>query len=174
MKTKTPKPRRIRSINDLSFTKRDADGIMLTWFMPSRTDNWHEHYGIGEIWFDEIAQLARVRPEKAYTAMKFAARDACTKYGNYGHTDGFFDAMARWAIAAILANDKLPDLPFKTPNLGIPPREGMEYWISREGKKAGEVPGTQSPYKIGDNKNAIGRGIRLVAVNGQTMPVPHP
>jgi len=172
MKPKAPKPRRIRNFNDLSFNKRDADGKHLAWFMPARTNNWHEHYGIGETWFEEIVQLARVKPEHAYRAMKYGAAEACTKYGSYGHTEGFFDMMARWALAGILASEKLPELPFKINEMGLPTREGMEYWLSREGKKVGEVPDTQSPYKICDNKNAIGRGIRLVAVNGQTMSTP--
>lgn len=124
-----PAPRSIRSRDDLSFTKRDAEGRMLNWFMPSRENNWHEHYGIGEIWFSEIVELARHNPKEAYHAMRFAGPEL-TRYWNHGHPDGFFDRMARWAMAAILANPTEPQLPFDLPCLGIPPREGMDFHLA--------------------------------------------
>lgn len=124
-----PAPRSIRSREDLSFTKRDAEGRMLNWFMPSRENNWHEHYGIGEIWFSEIVELARHNPKEAYHAMRFAGSEL-TRYWNHGHPDGFFDRMARWAMAAILANPTEPQLPFDLPCLGIPPREGMDFHLA--------------------------------------------
>ncbi|BBQ85345.1 hypothetical protein WP3W18E02_38740 [Klebsiella sp. WP3-W18-ESBL-02] len=124
-----PAPRSIRSRDDLSFTKRDAEGHMLNWFMPSRENNWHEHYGIGEIWFSEIVELARHNPKEAYHAMRFAGLEL-TRYWNHGHPDGFFDRMARWAMAAILANPTEPQLPFDLPCLGIPPREGMDFHLA--------------------------------------------
>ena len=124
-----PAPRSIRSRDDLSFTKRDAEGRMLNWFMPSRENNWHEHYGIGEIWFSEIVELARHNPKEAYHAMRFAGQEL-TRYWNHGHPDGFFDRMARWAMAAILANPTEPQLPFDLPCLGIPPREGMDFHLA--------------------------------------------
>ncbi|HML83296.1 MAG TPA: Bro-N domain-containing protein [Thiomonas arsenitoxydans] len=124
-----PAPRNIRSRDDLSFTKRDAEGRMINWFMPSRANNWHEHYGIGEIWFSEIVELARHNPKEAYHAMRFAGPEM-VRYWNYGHPDGFFDRMARWAMAAILANPTEPQLPFDLPCLGIPPREGMDFHLA--------------------------------------------
>lgn len=124
-----PAPRSIRSRDDLSFTKRDAEGRMLNWFMPSRENNWYEHYGIGEIWFSEIVELARHNPKEAYHAMRFAGPEL-TRYWNHGHPDGFFDRMARWAMAAILANPTEPQLPFDLPCLGIPPREGMDFHLA--------------------------------------------
>ncbi|MEY7429844.1 Bro-N domain-containing protein, partial [Citrobacter freundii] len=111
-----PAPRSIRSRDDLSFTKRDAEGRTLNWFMPDRSNNWHEHYGIGEIWFSEIVELARHNPKEAYHAMRFAGPEL-TRYWNHGHPDGFFDRMARWAMAAILANPTEPQLPFDLPCL---------------------------------------------------------
>ena len=124
-----PAPRSIRSRDDLSFTKRDAEGRTLNWFMPDRSNNWHEHYGIGEIWFSEIVELARHNPKEAYHAMRFAGPEL-TRYWNHGHPDGFFDRMARWAMAAILANPTEPQLPFDLPCLGIPPREGMDFHLA--------------------------------------------
>ncbi len=124
-----PAPCSIRSRDDLSFTKRDAEGRMLNWFMPDRSNNWHEHYGIGEIWFSEIVELARHNPKEAYHTMRFAGPEL-TRYWNHGHPDGFFDRMARWAMAAILANPTEPQLPFDLPCLGIPPREGMDFHLA--------------------------------------------
>lgn len=129
-----PPPRRIRSYKDLSFVKRDADGKLLSWFMPSRDNNWHEHYGLGETWFEEIVELAQHDPKEAFNAMHYAAKTALMRYGEYGHSDGFFDRMSRWALHAILTNDQTPKMPFKTLEMGIPPREGMDYWLAREGK----------------------------------------
>lgn len=124
-----PAPRRIRCRDDLSFTKRDDKGRLINWFMPERPGNWHEHYGIGEIWFNEIVELARHSPQEAYHAMLFAGPELI-RYWNYGHPEGFFDRMARWALAAILANPTEPQLPFNLPRMGTPPREGMDFHLA--------------------------------------------
>lgn len=128
-----PAPRKIRSRDDLSFTQRDAEGRLINWHMPHRANNWHEHYGIGETWFNEIIELARHNPREAYYAMKYAGEDM-VRYWNKGHVSGFFDRMAQWALTAILNTPDGPRLPFTPPNLGIPPREGMEHYL------AGAVP----------------------------------
>lgn len=122
--------RQIRCRDDLSFTKRDAEGRLTNWFVPGRDGNYHEHYGIGEIWFSEIVELARHDPEEAYYAMKFAGPEL-VRYSNYGHPEGFFDQMARWAIAGIMANSEYPEMPFKTSSMGSAPIEGMDYYINR-------------------------------------------
>jgi Rha family phage regulatory protein len=153
-----PASRNIRSRDDLSFTKRDAEGRMLNWFMPSRENNWHEHYGIGEIWFSEIVELARHNPEEAYRAMYFAGPEL-TRYWSHGHPNGFFDRMARWAMAAILANPTEPQLPFDLPCCGIPPREGMDFHLAaapavsapdacraRRYRQAGVAEGCRMPF----------------------------
>lgn len=41
--------RRIRTCDDLSFTRRNAKGERIQWFVPPRVNSGHEHYGIGEI-----------------------------------------------------------------------------------------------------------------------------
>jgi len=124
-----PAPRKIRQRDDLSFTKRDAKGRLINWFVPDRTNNWHEHYGIGEIWFSEIVELARHDPKEAYDALRFAGPEM-VRYLHYGHEAGFFNSMARWVIAGILANPAEPSLPFPLPHLGIPPREGMAFFMT--------------------------------------------
>ncbi|WP_020484549.1 hypothetical protein [Methylomonas sp. MK1] len=122
--------RTIRSRDDLSFTKRDHEGRMLNWFMPDRNGNYHEHYGIGEIWFNEIVDLARHNTQDAYDAMKFAGPEL-TRYWNNGHSEGFFDRMSRWALAGIISNPDEPIVPFKFCKMGKPPVEGMDNLISR-------------------------------------------
>ena len=89
--------RRIRTCDDLSFTRRNAKGERIQWFVPPRANSGHEHYGIGEIWFSEVVELARHNPRHAYDAMRFAGPEMA-RYWNHGHPDGFFDRMARWAL----------------------------------------------------------------------------
>ncbi|WP_333907318.1 Bro-N domain-containing protein [Delftia acidovorans] len=128
----TPAPkvcRRIRTCDDLSFTRRNAQGERIHWFVPPRVNSGHEHYGIGEIWFSEVVELARHNPRHAYDAMRFAGPEMA-RYWNHGHPDGFFDRMARWALGAILANAQEPMLPFELPCLGFAPLEGMEAMLA--------------------------------------------
>ncbi|MEJ8295593.1 Bro-N domain-containing protein [Delftia tsuruhatensis] len=121
--------RRIRTCDDLSFTRRNAKGERIQWFVPTRVNSGHEHYGIGEIWFSEVVELARHNPRHAYDAMRFAGPEMA-RYWNHGHPDGFFDRMARWALGAILANAQEPMLPFELPCLGFAPLEGMEAMLA--------------------------------------------
>lgn len=121
--------RRIRTCDDLSFTRRNAKGERIQWFVPPRVNSGHEHYGIGEIWFSEVVELARHNPRHAYDAMRFAGPEMA-RYWNHGHPDGFFDRMARWALGAILANAQEPMLPFELPCLGFAPLEGMEAMVA--------------------------------------------
>lgn len=128
----TPAPkvcRRIRTCDDLSFTRRNAKGERIHWFVPPRVNSGHEHYGIGEIWFSEVVELARHNPRHAYDAMRFAGPEMA-RYWNHGHPDGFFDRMARWALGAILANAQEPMLPFELPCLGFAPLEGMDAMLA--------------------------------------------
>lgn len=97
----------IRTCDDLSFTRRNAKGERIQWFVPPRVNSGHEHYGIGEIWFSEVVELARHNPRHAYDAMRFAGPEMA-RYWNHGHPDGFFDRMARWALGAILATVPRP------------------------------------------------------------------
>lgn len=99
---------------------------MLNWFIPSRPGNWHEHYGIGQAWFDEIVELARVNPREAYDALRFAG-PALTQYVNWGHAEGFVEAFARYAIAAMVQGKPL-QLPFAPSDLGTPPPHGLDYF----------------------------------------------
>lgn len=120
---------KFRSRDDLSFTKRDPEGRLINWFMPSRVNNWHEHYGIGEAWFNEIVELAQHCPKEAFNAMRFAGPELA-RYSNHGHPDGFYDRMARWAVAAMLTTRSEPSLPFDVPAMGIPPREGLGHHLA--------------------------------------------
>ncbi|MFT4256002.1 MAG: hypothetical protein QM599_03455 [Pseudoxanthomonas sp.] len=128
-----PAPRRIRSREDLSFTQRDGKGRLINWVSPDRENHWSENCGIGEIWFDEIVALAQHRPKEAYDAMRFAGPEM-VRYWDYGHPDGFFDRMARWALVAILANPAEPpesQLPFDLPpGRGTPTCEAMDFYLA--------------------------------------------
>ena len=123
-----PPPRRFKKRDDLSFTKRDDEGRLLNWFVPSRNGQWHEHYGIGEIWFSEIVELAKHDPQEAFNAMRFASQNL-VQFWNWGHEEGFMERMSRWALAAILDHKGVePSLPFKLPEIGSPPKEGFDYY----------------------------------------------
>lgn len=115
---------KVRSRDDLSFTRRDPEGRLINWSTPPQANNWHECYGIGEAWFAEIVELAKHNPKEAFNALRFAGPELARHY-NQGHPDGFYDRWARWAVAAMLTNPREPSLPFDVPALGIPPRAGM-------------------------------------------------
>ncbi|MGD1827911.1 Bro-N domain-containing protein [Chromobacterium violaceum] len=120
--------RRSGSRDELSFTVRDSEGRLLNWFVPSRTNNWHEGVGIGQAWFDEIVSLARRNPKEAYDAMRFVGF-RLIPYLGHGHEDGFFDMMSRWALAGIHAHHGgVPDL-VKWSDMALPPQEGMEHYL---------------------------------------------
>lgn len=120
-----PKTRRIKSRDDLSFTRREG-GRLNNWFVPPRLGDWHEHYYMGESWFAEIAELAKVDPEEAYHAARLAGSEM-TRYALTGHAEGFFDAMAQWAVSAAMTRPD-PALPFRTMALGVEPLEGMDHY----------------------------------------------
>lgn len=121
--------RKIRSRDDLSFTRRDSSGRLINWVMPDRDNSWHEHHGIGEIWFNEIVELAQHKPEEAFDALSFVGENLLKDLGRGGHASGFFNRFAQYALASILADIK-PEFNFKLPNLSCPPQEGMDYWLS--------------------------------------------
>lgn len=125
-----PKRKEIRNRDDLSFTKRDAQGCMINWHVPSRTNSWHEAYGIGEIWFDEIVELARNNPKEALDAMMYAVPILAQNYKG-GYSEGFYDQMARWALTAMLEHKGDLNLPFKTLDMGIEPKEGFNHYLNQ-------------------------------------------
>ncbi len=126
-----PAPRKILSRDDLSFTKRNKNGNLINWFVPNRVGQYEEHYGMGEIWFDEIVSLAKHSPKEAFDAIRFSGLELC-KYSDSGHALGFMSKLGRWALAAILECDEAPFFSFYPP-AGQPPREGMDYY--RNGSK---------------------------------------
>ncbi len=126
-----PAPRKIRSRDDLSFTKRNKNGNLINWFVPNRVGQYDEHYGMGEIWFDEIVTLAKHSPKEAFDAIRFSGLELC-KYSESGHALGFMSKLGRWALAAMLECDDAPFFSFYPPS-GQPPREGMDYY--RNGSK---------------------------------------
>jgi len=149
-----PPPRRIRKREDLSFTARDSEGRMLNWFVPSRTNQWHEHVGIGEEWFAEVVELAKHDPSEAFDALRFAG-DALVRTWNWGHETGFMTAFARWAVAAMIEHKGVaPSVPFKLPALGIPPREGFEHYRQQAAPLALPAPTMSKEEREAINKKA--------------------
>ena len=114
-------PRRvIRSRDDLSFTRRDARGALVSWCVESRAGSWHEQVSIGQEWFAEVLELARRDPEEAYHALLFAGCSrALLANWNQGHEQGFLEVFAQFAIAGMLAaaGDR-PVLPFRAREMG--------------------------------------------------------
>lgn len=112
--------RRIQNRDDLSFTRRDEMGRMINWqpVNPSGIATIFEAQAIGSAWFDEIVELARNNPEEAYYALLHAARLMSVHtalYGGnqgYGQVEGFFSAMARYTLTALILHPKGIAFPF--------------------------------------------------------------
>ncbi|WP_084224431.1 BRO-N domain-containing protein [Stenoxybacter acetivorans] len=145
--------RPIRNRDDLSFTKRDENGDLLNWYVPyDRENSWHENYGIGAIWFEEIAELAKHNPEEAYYAIKFSAPYVAhyvklKESPHNGQASGFYHRMAVWTITGILANQgQEPQLPFQPVYMGKPPLEGFDYFLQKAAPRRELTP--QEQYAI--------------------------
>lgn len=111
----------IRSRDDLSFTRRDARGLLVNWCVAERAGSWHEQVSIGQAWFAEVLELARRDPEEAYHALLFAGCSrALLEHWNQGHEQGFLEVFAQFAIAGMLAaaGDR-PVLPFRAREMGV-------------------------------------------------------
>ncbi|WP_051940674.1 BRO-N domain-containing protein [Stenoxybacter acetivorans] len=145
--------RPIRNRDDLSFTKRDENGDLLNWYVPyDRENSWHENYGIGAIWFEEIVELAKHNPEEAYYAIKFSAPYVAhyvklKESPHNGQASGFYHRMAVWTIAGVLANQgQEPQLPFQPVYMGKPPLEGFGYFLQKAAPRRELTP--QEQYAI--------------------------
>ncbi len=106
--------KRIRSREDLSFTKRDSEGRLINWTMPhDRYEEWGPRYEVGQGYVDkELAELATHDEREAYHAIQFALsgshefrRGPSTHFGNsgWGQECGFAEAVARAAIEGLRA-----------------------------------------------------------------------
>jgi len=104
----------ITTLDDLSFTACDADGIRCDW-QPDRdalSPPAAMHYGLACV-TRELAQLARVDEHDAYSAIVQALtshtwNDQCSE--EYGFADG----LARLAIIGLRAVAKGGECPFDT------------------------------------------------------------
>lgn len=115
--------RRIRSREDLSFTRRDNMGRLINWFPPTNEQggyDWYEAYAIGQAWFAEVVALANNNPEEAYYSLAYAtklmagyARDVDSQ--GLGFVEGFFSTMARYTLAGIVQYPKGVAFPFAKP-----------------------------------------------------------
>lgn len=115
--------RRIRSREDLSFTRRDNMGRLINWFPPTDEQgmyDWYEAYAIGQAWFAEVVELASNNPEEAYYSLAYAtklmvgyARDVDSQ--GLGFVEGFFSTMARYTLAGIAQYPQGVVFPFAKP-----------------------------------------------------------
>lgn len=129
-KAKPPSRRQIKTRDDLSFTKRDEMGRLLNWFVPNRKDCFHEHIRIGQEFFAEIVELAKNNPEEAYQALRFSGKEMM-KFGDCGHSVGFADMWAKFAMMAIINNISIDAAIFGNESLAREPREGIEHYFNR-------------------------------------------
>lgn len=104
--------RRIRNRDDLSFTRRNANGSLINWQPPlddSRQYDWYDAYAIGQGWFNEVIDLAENNAEEAYYTLSNAPRLMSayalkTEAQGMGWIEGFFAKMARYTLFAILTH----------------------------------------------------------------------
>ena len=104
--------RRIRSRDDLSFTRRKPNGDFINWQPPLDENgmyDWYDAYAVGQEWFGEVAELARNNAEEAYYALYYAPRLMSayaqhTEKQGMGFVEGFFSKLARYALAAVLTH----------------------------------------------------------------------
>ncbi len=114
--------RRIRSREDLSFTRRDSMGRLINWFPPTDEHgyDWYEAYAIGQAWFAEVVELAGNNPEEAYWSLSCATK-LMTNYTRnvgsqgLGFIEGFFSTMARYTLAGIVQYPQGVAFPFAQP-----------------------------------------------------------
>ncbi|MDD2728501.1 phage antirepressor N-terminal domain-containing protein [Malikia sp.] len=100
------------SCDDLSFTRRDAQGRRVNWSVEPRCRLWHEGLERGEAFFREVAELAAHDEHEAYNAIRFAFGDewqlptsGSTQWSNRGAGEemGFAEAVARAVIDGLRA-----------------------------------------------------------------------
>ncbi len=132
--------RRIRNRDDLSFTRRDANGNLINWIIPDDMGlyDWYETCAIGETWFGEVIELAANNPEEAYYSLYHAARLMSayarqTEKQGLGLVEGFFSKMARYTLAAVLEHPKGIAFPFA-------PHSGTQVDLTQYLKTAAPLP----------------------------------
>ena len=104
--------RRIRSRDDLSFTRRKPNGDLINWQPPLDENgmyDWYDAYAVGQEWFGEVVELAHNNAEEAYYALYYAPRLMSayaqhTEKQGMGFVEGFFSKLARYALAAVLTH----------------------------------------------------------------------
>lgn len=129
-KVATVNRRQIKTREDLSFTKRDEMGRLLNWFVPNRSNNYAEHVRIGQEFFSEIVELAKHNPKEAFYALLFSGKDMM-RFGDSGHSMGFAEMWAGFAIMAIMNDMKIETIPFADIELSKEPVEGIDHWFNR-------------------------------------------
>ena len=100
------------SRDDLSFTRRDAEGRLSNWAVTPRQRMWADGIDRGAAFFEEVAELAANDEAEAYDAVQFAfvgewatAPDSNGQWSNRGAGEecGFAAAVARAVIDGLRA-----------------------------------------------------------------------
>ena len=100
------------SRDDLSFTRRDAEGRLNNWAVTPRQRMWADGIDRGAAFFEEVAELAANDEGEAYDAVQFAfigewaaAPDGSSQWSNRGAGEemGFAAAVARAVIDGLRA-----------------------------------------------------------------------
>ncbi len=114
-----PVKRQILSRDDLSFTRRKPDGCLDNWFVPpsSPQEEWRAGYAVGQGFFNEIMELARINPKEAQDAIRFTfCSDQPlafgTGFGNRGRgiECGFVDSLAKASVDGISVDQVNPTI----------------------------------------------------------------
>lgn len=94
----------IKDRRDLSFVGNCDQGLNSNWSVPHDPNGyWHDGVRIGNRYFAEVAELARVSEESAFQAIRFAMNSSGWSTRGSGIEVGFSDALARAAIAGLRA-----------------------------------------------------------------------
>jgi len=100
----------IETRDDLSFTRRDADGCLLNWAVPplDPQENWAAGIETGKGFFREVVELARNNPDEAmqaiYTALAVSPEfEHGTGFSNRGRgiEYGFAQSIAKAVVYGI-------------------------------------------------------------------------
>ena len=99
-------PRQIRRGEDLSFTYRDAGGLLRWWPLTPPSKEWSINVEHGEQMFDEVIQFAKLSPNKAEEALSFILHaQVAPSISRCGMEFGFRCSVASQAIRGIRCRD---------------------------------------------------------------------
>ena len=94
--------RRVRSRDELSFTKRNGTGCLQNWCVPHDPKaSWHQGLELGKRHFSEVQALAAVDEQEAYYTITCALNSPGWSSSGWGIECGFSDQIASAAIIGL-------------------------------------------------------------------------